>query len=833
MTNLSKTQSETFKKSLYGEKYLYSINRQTFERENSASIYKRHFAKQFKNEDSLYIIFGTDSGLLAKYILEQEPPKNSRFLFIELPHVLEQIKDVIPTDYDADTFSFVTPNKWQQEAESFEISLYIYKDSVCYIKSLAVVNSYIVEYHATNQEIVRALEILFFFTRAIVGVFPFMTRQLMNITENRFSSSLLDNLFSGKTCAILGGGPSLDDDMQWLKDNQKNIVIIAVSRIAKTLIKNGLIPHIIVSVDPYDVSFDVSKELLQLPQEVLFLQANCVNPDLLSQWHGRSICIGARFPWEEEEDKNCTIMGGPTVTNTALKAAIEMGFTNVLLSGVDLCYSPTGVSHASGSNEAKVGPTLGQPGIWVETYAGNKAETLIEFDNAVLSLSEQAEKVKDQGVCIYNLSKNAARAEHIEHIPTSALSFDQDEDDIWQLIHLALPELNKSLIRKDNNSILSKVSKVLKEIQKIKILAEEALDCNQKLFAEKGKESENFKHKLRMDKIEKKLNSHYKKTVAFVKNFGLDKFIKSAQTSHDDWSDCKVEETGRLYYQAYIDSSSTLVVLLKNCIERIHSRIEEEKDSPNFDIIFKQWQKDKHFGRAQAWLENKNHQPFQFTDKVKHQFDESTSKFEKVLNEDDSPHLERTKKEASLTGVRRKIIVLFHQHNVDGLNVLANSLSIYQGNEEKKKQADELCKLAQAYYCVLIGNEAEAILFFDQLNPAEIKEDELQQVASLALKLNLYEKAEYALKSLSELATIYTPQYAKILNLLGKTEQSVNCYTEYLTENSDDIQAWLSLGKLYSDNKAHDSAKIAFEYVLKQEPENVIALEFMNKVIST
>lgn len=829
MTNLSNTKVEAFKTNPYGEQYLYSINRHIFEKESSASVYKRHFAEQFSREDSLYLIFGTDCGLLAKFILEQKIPKNSRFIFIELPHILNQVKQVIPDDYDKETFAFTTPDKWQEVAEAFEITLYIYKDKICYMKSLAAVNSYWVEYHATNLDIIRALESLFFFTRATVGVFPFMARQLMNISENRFSSSLLNELFAGKTCAILGGGPSLDNDIQWLKDNQENIVIIAVSRIAKTLIKQNLIPHIIVSVDPYDVSFDVSKELLQLPEQVLFLQANCVNPYLLSQWHGRSICIGPRFPWSDEEDENCSIMGGPTVTNTALKAAIEMGFSNILLSGVDLCNSQTGVSHASGSNEAKVGPILGQPGVCVETYAGNKAETSIAFDNAVLALSQQANKVKELGVAIYNLSENAARAKHIEHIPTSALSFDQEEDDIWQVINEALPKLTPSLIRKDNNLILKKVSKVLKDIQKIKLLAEEALTCNNKLFKEKGKESENFKYKIRMDKIENKLNNNFKKAAPFVKNFGLDKFIKSAQTSHEDWSDEKVEETGRLYYQAYIDASKTLVKLLQDSVERIKSRIEEEKDAPNFDLIFKQWQQDKHFGRAHVWLKNSNHVSSQLPQSVKSQLDEQIHQFEQVINKDDSAHLARSKQEASLAGVRRKIIILFHQHNIDGLGVLTTSLSTYQGSEEDVIQAKKLHTLAQAFYAVLIGEKATAMGYFEQLDEEEIQEDELQQIASLAIKLEQYDKAEWAFKGLSDLASIYTAQYAKILRLLGKVEQSIDCYTEYLTENSEDIQAWLALGKLYHDIDSVDSAKIAYEYVLAKEPNNFIAQEYLNQ----
>jgi tetratricopeptide (TPR) repeat protein len=829
MTKLSNAKNEVFKTNPYGEKYLYSINRHTFEKESSNSVYKRHFGKQFEKEETLYLIFGTDSGLLTKFIFEQEKPKNTRFLFIELPHVIEQIKQALPTDYDKESFSFTTPEKWKEDAEAFEISLYIYKENICYIKSLAVVNAYWLEYHSTNQDIIRALEAFFFFTRATVGVYPYMTRQLMNISENNYSSNLLDNVFSGKTCAILGGGPSLDDEIQWLKDNQKNIVIIAVSRIAKTLIRHKLTPHIIVSVDPYNVSFDVSKELLQLPEQVLFLHANCVTPDLLSQWHGRSVCMGPKFPWEDETDLNCSRMSGPTVTNTALKAAIEMGFSNILLSGVDLCNSITGVSHASGSNEARVGPILGQHGVYVETYAGNKAETSIAFDTAILALSGQAKQVKDKGVCIYNLSKNAAKAEHIEHIPTSGLYFDQEEEDIWHKIHSSLPKINRTLIREYNNSILNKVSKVLKDIQKIKRLAEEALECNKSLFSVKGKESENYKYKLRMDKIEKKISVTYKKTEVFVKNFGLDKFIKSAQTSHDDWSDDKVEETGRLYYQAYIDSSNTLVKLLKSCTERIKSRIEEEKDSPNFDIIFKQWQKDKHFGRAQSWLNNNRHQSIQLTDVIKVNINEQIAKFEKVLNDDESPHLARTRKEASLTGVRRKIIVLFHQNNIDGLNVLAKSLSIYEGNEDNKKLAEELSILAHAFYFVVTGKEAEAMEFFEKTNPDEIKEDELQQIASLALKLKNYDKAEWAFMRLSDLSSIYTSQYAKILKLLGKVEQSINCYTEYLAENAEDVQAWISLGKLYDDINAVDSAKMAFEYVLAKEPNNHIALEYLGK----
>jgi len=827
MTNITKLSSETFKNNPYGEKYLYSVNRNTFAQESSVSVYNRHFSEKLFNDENLYIICGTDSGLLASYIINKKTPKDTRYLFIELPHIIEQVKSILPEDYDDSTFSFTTPDEWQVAAEELELNIYIYKDKVQYIKSLGVADAYLLEYSATNLQIVQSLESVFFFTRAMVGVFPFMIKQLMNICDNRYSSTLLNNVFTGKTCVILAGGPSLDDDIEWVKANQHNIAVIAVSRISKTLLKHNITPHMIVSVDPYDVSFDVSKEQLALPKEVLFIQANCVNPSLLSQWRGKNVCIGTRFPWDEASDKNCSIMGGPTVTNTALKALIEMGFSNILLSGVDLCYSKTGISHAADSIEANEGPVLGQPGIWVDTYAGDKAETQIAFGNAITSLSKQALEAKQKDVTIYNLSPNAAVAEHIEHIPTSALTFENEQDNIWQLIDSVIPKDSTDFIRQDNNFVLDKVSKMLKQIQEVKSLAVEALECNELLFKDKGKESENFKYKLRMDKIEKKFDSHYKRSTRFIKNFGLNKFITSAQTSHDEWTDKKIEETGKLYYQAYVDSSKTLINLLKETTQRINCRIEEEKNKPNFQLLFEQWQGDEQFGRAMVWKESALHQSKTFPVEFQPQYNECVKSFNEVMANDDCKHLEVTKQEASLDGVRRKIIILFHQHNIDGLRVITNSLQLHK---ESDKKCGELYLLAHGYSAILSKEYEQARNCFEQLPTELIGEDELQQIVSISINLSNDDMAEAALKSLSELADFYQPQYAKILQLLGKSEASIDIYSQYLENHPNDLKTWHSLGKLYYDINALESAQMAFEYVVLKEPGNISAQEYLNKL---
>jgi len=819
---------EEFQCNKYGNKYLYSVNRNTFANENSSSIYKKHFSTQLEKKESLYIIFGTDSGLLVNYILEQEKPINTRYLFIELPHLIEKIKQTLPTDYDDEYIIFSTPDKWAEAAERLEISIYIYRDKVHYIKSFAAFDAYLVDYHSENLAIVKGLEKLFFFTRALVGVFPFMTKQLMNITENVYPSTLMNGLFKDKTCVILGGGPSLDNDIQWLKENKKNLVIIAVSRIAKNLLKHDLIPHIIVAVDPYEISFDVSKELLKLPKDVLFLHANCVYPSLLAQWHGKSVFIGKKYPWDEKVEIEYSEMGGPTVTNTALKAAVEMGFSNILLSGVDLCNAKTGVSHASGSNEAIIGPALGLAGVWVQTYAGHKAETSIAFDNAVTALSDQAYNALEQ-TSVYNLSENAAKAAHIQHITTAALSFEDEEDNVLELINSVIPEMGPEEIKKSNNIVLNNISRMLKDVKAIKLLAEECLECNQKLFAVKGKEENNFKYKVRMDKIEKKLDKKYIKATNFIKNFGLDQFIKSAQASGSEWSDDRVEETGRLYYQAYINSSISLIKHLTDSLQRINSRIEENKLTPDFQILYKQWQKDQHFGRAMVYKERFNNQ-IEYFENNQNYYDECLNQYDELINKTDTLHLTRTKKEASLAGVRRKITILFNQRNIDALQVMMISLSMYDPKNPQYQQAQELFLLAEAFLAILEKNFVNALFLLEQLPVDNIGEDELQQIASIAIKLGKYQQAEDALKVLASTSVTYIPKYAKILNLLGKNQESIDTYTHYLSQKPKDTHVWFLLSKLYFDLNFFESATIAFEQLLITDPDNLSAIEYLNKI---
>ncbi len=820
--------SEQYKFNAHDEAYLYSLNRNLFMNESSSSIFSKQYKDMLLTDESFYIILGTDSGLLINYIIAQKQASDTRYLFIELEDYIEGIKEKTDHANWPENIKITTIDNWKKIAGNFNIDLYIYKNSVIYLKSIAAIDSYLPAYPEANLIFEQEYQALRFFTRASLAISPFMSTQLANICENNVPAEILKDAFKGKSAVVLAGGPSLDENISWIKENKNHLVIIAVSRIAKKLLLEDLIPHIIVSVDPFEISFDVSKELLKFPPEVLFIHSNNVTPLLLGQWQGKSVYMGKRFPWEVEgDDKNITT-GGPTVTNTALKAAVHMGFSTILLSGVDLCFSEKGVSHASGSNEAKIGPTLGQTGAWVDTYTGKKVETFIVFEHAAKSIASQAADALKHGTTIYNLSANAARIESIEHIPSEAISFEDEDNNFTVDIAALCPDKNLTAVREDQNRVFSEVSSKLLSVKKVLSLAKEALECNQKLFQTKGKEKENYRYKLKMDKIESQLDSRFKKTTRFIKNFGIDRFILSAQTdSSEEWSNDKLEETARLYYQAYIDSCNSLIEHLTNTYDKVLSRQQEHKTKPKFSSLFSQWKKDKNVGRAKVWRNCYLHDDIEIPQQYIKQFEQFDEEFSEIIVNENTAHLTRTIKEASLDGVRRKIITLFQQGNIEALKVLSQSLKLHQKSSDEAKP---LYNLSLAFLSSALEDYDTSLAYFESLPSNAILEDELQQIMTIAFKLSDYQLARACLDKLSNITDIYMPKHAKLLKLLGETDKAITLYTDYLANCNEDTNAWLELGALYFDIKAYDAALMAFEVVLSQDAKNLRALDLLEEV---
>mgnify|MGYP000698081664 CR=1 FL=1 len=81
----------TLKTNLFNERFLYEVNRDSFSKISASAIFDEEFKKILFHEDSLYIIIGTDSGLLPQYIQQYGVPAGTHYLFVELPEIITQL----------------------------------------------------------------------------------------------------------------------------------------------------------------------------------------------------------------------------------------------------------------------------------------------------------------------------------------------------------------------------------------------------------------------------------------------------------------------------------------------------------------------------------------------------------------------------------------------------------------------------------------------------------------------------------------------------------------------------------------------------------------------
>ena len=167
----------------------------------------------------------------------------------------------------------------------------------------------------------------------------FIQARLRNLAENLIPATILKQKFVGKSCIMLGGGTFLDISIDWIKANAERLVIIAASRVVGKLNRLNIKVDIVVSVGPQSPSFDVNKDFMQLERDVLLNNSYHVAPQIMGQWRGISLYIGTRLPWNTDSDEDNIKTIGPTVTNTAIEIATEMGFKQVILCGVDFCHS--------------------------------------------------------------------------------------------------------------------------------------------------------------------------------------------------------------------------------------------------------------------------------------------------------------------------------------------------------------------------------------------------------------------------------------------------------------------------------------------------------------
>ncbi|WP_192021318.1 6-hydroxymethylpterin diphosphokinase MptE-like protein [Shewanella sp. WPAGA9] len=821
MATLQSVFNNQFAISQFDEYYLPCINRNTFEKEDSITAFKKKYKQDIFKKDTLHVILGLDSGLLVNYILESPQVAGSKYIFVELPEVMSMLNIDIPEEQQH-YLKVLSLEELNEHIESGEDDLFLIKDQIAITLSLAASAGVVEEYSGYYSQIYKLIKQQTTSHKANFTQKSFFVEQFFNVVENNQPASILKNQFAGKTAIVIGGGPSLDEHIDWIKANYEQLFILTVSRFASKLSAAGIPAHIIVSVDPQDTSFEVNRDMMGLANESLFINSHHVNHRIIAQWNGKSLFLGNRFPWEET---NNILTIGPTVTNSAIRVAIDMGFKQVLLSGVDLCHSSAGVTHAKGSVEASAGSNNSIIHEWVETYSGSIAETPIQLIHAALALKEEAETYPN--VEIVNLSINAAKIQGINHIPkeqVSIVSADCSPSQLLDMVPSASENKQEKLQRIQTE--LSAANEAFKAISKLAIKAlhinNEAKKLKQHSAAFQAKASE-------IDKIEQKINKKFPKYNMSIKVFGYFEFTQFLTTKKtQDWSFKQMNSMTHLYYSAYQIITEQLQELTETALDIVKLRREEISDAPSIELITEGWKKHNQPGRVnifQAMLDNTVASSLTLDEKSK--LKSASDSYQDQLTSFAHPYFSMKKKNQNLDNTLAKILDLKQHKNIDGLTLLTNNIEPLIAND---KFAHRLFHLALHYVHFLENNFDAALTALLEIEPTSRTEVELKQQLLLALKLHKIDLAEETITSLAQYSDEYYPQHAHILSLQGKNQQALDLYLNYLDKYPTDESTLIKLGVFLAGLGQIEGAKSAFDNVMQINPDNVTARNYLNQL---
>lgn len=184
----------------------------------------------------------------------------------------------------------------------------------------------------------------------------FISNSILNLASyctNPGISSLF-NKFEGKPAIIVSAGPSLNKNIQLLKNAKGKAAILAVGTAVKALLRWGIEPDFIFSIDPQHLNYELHFNDVDMRGAALVSEIQ--SHHMIFENHHGPIFVSGDVPilkWFGDciENKGKIETGG-SVANNAFATAYKMGTNPIILVGQDLAYARDGHSHAAGTNYA-------------------------------------------------------------------------------------------------------------------------------------------------------------------------------------------------------------------------------------------------------------------------------------------------------------------------------------------------------------------------------------------------------------------------------------------------------------------------------------------------
>lgn len=236
-------------------------------------------------------------------------------------------------------------------------------------------------------------------------------------------------IFKNTPILYLAAGPSLDENIDWIKENQNRFCIITIGAAYKKLLDNDIHIDLIVTLDEQyqilnDKQFD-EETVSKISEDTIILASVLTNEKILKRFNKKNLFMYEIF---NTFHKNNIAFDGFSVGEITLAILLQFNPKEIYLIGLDLALNQqTGESHSLGSNSGTSKLNLGEEQNR-ETFSDKKSLIKVKgnLEKEVLttplfytSIKSAESKIlnRNKNIKIYNLSKHGAY--FFDTIPTN------------------------------------------------------------------------------------------------------------------------------------------------------------------------------------------------------------------------------------------------------------------------------------------------------------------------------------------------------------------------------------------------------------------------------
>lgn len=340
-----------------------------------------------QQEDSVLILFGLGDGLVVRSIIEKQEQFSKIIVCEPSSNGFKQILNTFNLDD-------ILSNPKVQIISMDENNSDIYNtlmDQISFAQRNRIVIRSLYQYAYYYPEQYTLL------CDTLEAVKQYKDADIQNLV--RFSKSSMENeillmqyfpecytvtdmkelLTEQSVCIMVAAGPSLEKNVEILKQAKNRAFILCVDTAARFLLQHNIIPDMIATFDPekgtqYFDKLDISNIPLLISGDSDWHAVQAASPNKVFFASVQNDFYTQLF--EEEEKTVLDVDGGGSVGTICFRIAVELGFQNIILVGQDLAFSDS-KSHAGCHDDLE--EAMFYRAEEVEGYYGGLVQTRADF----------------------------------------------------------------------------------------------------------------------------------------------------------------------------------------------------------------------------------------------------------------------------------------------------------------------------------------------------------------------------------------------------------------------------------------------------------------------